>query len=62
MRIFEPFYTTREGGTGLGLSTAYTIVRGHGGAITVSSAPEVGTEFVVALQSGAMVERADPGR
>jgi two-component system sensor histidine kinase PilS (NtrC family) len=63
MRIFEPFYTTREGGTGLGLSTAYTIVRGHGGAITVSSAPEAGTEFVVALtQSGGGTERADSGR
>jgi two-component system, NtrC family, sensor histidine kinase PilS len=50
-RIFEPFYSTRQGGTGLGLSTAHNIVRGHGGEIAVSSTPAEGTEFVVALQA-----------
>ncbi len=44
-RIFEPFFSTREGGTGLGLSTAYSIVRAHGGNIRVSSLPQDGTEF-----------------
>lgn len=48
-RIFEPFYSTREGGTGLGLSTVHSIVRAHGGAIEVSSAPEQGTCFTVRL-------------
>lgn len=48
-RIFEPFYTTREGGTGLGLSTAHSIIRAHGGMIQVSSSPTEGTEFVVGL-------------
>ncbi len=52
-RIFEPFFTTRSGGTGLGLSSAHSIVRAHGGRIQVSSAPQVGTEFVVALPSAA---------
>jgi two-component system, NtrC family, sensor histidine kinase PilS len=48
-RIFDPFYTTREGGTGLGLSTVYAIVKAHGGAIEVSSSPETGTTFSVGL-------------
>ena len=48
-RIFDPFYTTREGGTGLGLSTAHSIVRAHGGMIRVASNPEEGTEFVIGL-------------
>ena len=48
-RLFEPFFTTHEGGTGLGLSTAHSIVRAHGGEILVTSSPERGTEFVVVL-------------
>jgi two-component system sensor histidine kinase PilS (NtrC family) len=50
-RIFEPFYTTREGGTGLGLSTVYAIVKAHGGAIEVKSSPQGGTTFSVGLPS-----------
>jgi two-component system sensor histidine kinase PilS (NtrC family) len=48
-RIFEPFFSTREGGTGLGLATAYSIVRAHGGNIRVSSSPQEGTEFLIQL-------------
>ncbi|NPC84702.1 PAS domain-containing protein, partial [Pyxidicoccus fallax] len=47
--MFEPFFTTRDGGTGLGLSTAHSIVRAHGGSIQVRSSREEGTEFVVGL-------------
>ena len=49
--IFEPFYTTKgpERGTGLGLSTAFRIVRAHGGFIQVKSAPGQGSEFLVYL-------------
>jgi two-component system sensor histidine kinase PilS (NtrC family) len=44
-RIFEPFYSTREGGTGLGLSTAQSIVHAHGGRIEVKSNATDGTTF-----------------
>jgi len=50
-RICEPFFTTRaEGqGTGLGLSMVYGLVQQHGGYVTVSSVPGVGTTFKVFL-------------
>lgn len=47
--LFEPFFTTKEGGTGLGLATSMTIIQAHGGTITIDSAPERGTSFVVEL-------------
>ncbi|WP_088346900.1 MULTISPECIES: two-component system VirA-like sensor kinase [Rhodomicrobium] len=48
-RIFEPFYTTRMGGTGLGLATVRDIVMDHRGAIDVKSAPGAGSSFEVWL-------------
>ena len=44
-RIFEPFFSTRRDGTGLGLSVVHSIVQGHEGAIVVDSAPERGSSF-----------------
>jgi two-component system, cell cycle sensor histidine kinase and response regulator CckA len=48
-RIFEPDFTTKQQGTGLGLFMCYTIVHEHGGTITASSVPGVGTQFVIEL-------------
>src|SRR5262245_18985182 len=44
-RLFEPFFTTRSAGTGLGLATVHEIVRDHGGAMNVQSKPEHGSRF-----------------
>jgi signal transduction histidine kinase len=48
-RLFEPFFTTRSAGTGLGLATVHEIVRDHGGAMNVQSKPEHGSRFEVWL-------------
>ncbi len=48
-RVFEPYYTTKSGGTGLGLPTARRIVESHGGTLDVHSEPGRGTDFTIML-------------
>lgn len=51
-RAFEPFRTTKPGGTGLGLATAKRVVEAHGGSIAVESEVGRGTRFAVTLPLG----------
>lgn len=59
-QLFDPFFSTKELGSGLGLSATLGIVRAHRGAITVKSAPDQGTVVRVALPVGPATEKADP--
>jgi signal transduction histidine kinase len=51
-QIFNPFFTTKPGGIGLGLAVSAKIVGDHGGAITVDSDPGEGAAFLVSLPAG----------
>jgi signal transduction histidine kinase len=51
-RVFYPFFTTKERGSGVGLATAQKIVASHGGSLELESAPGHGARFVVRLPLG----------
>jgi signal transduction histidine kinase len=59
-RLFEPFFTTRLAGTGLGLATVHEIVRDHDGAMNVQSEPGLGSRFEVWLPATAAGSIAEP--
>jgi PAS domain S-box-containing protein len=48
-KIFDPYFTTKPKGSGLGLATSYSIVKNHGGMIEVASQPGDGTTFYIFL-------------
>jgi signal transduction histidine kinase len=48
-RVFRPFFSTRPGGTGLGLPTTRKIIEAHGGTIEVQSEIGHGTKFTIRL-------------
>ncbi|PKO28045.1 MAG: two-component sensor histidine kinase [Betaproteobacteria bacterium HGW-Betaproteobacteria-9] len=47
--LFEPFFSTREGGLGLGLPLCETLAQGMGGSLTAANRPDGGAEFVLCL-------------
>jgi signal transduction histidine kinase len=58
--IWEPDFTTKSGGTGLGLALVRQTVRAHGGMVAARNRPEGGAEFVVRLPTGAARAAAAP--
>jgi hypothetical protein len=48
-RVFDPYFTTKQKGSGLGLATTYSIIKKHGGHISVESIESVGSTFHVYL-------------
>lgn len=52
-RLFDPFYSTKKGGSGLGLALTQQIIRDHGGEIQVSSRVGRGTTFTLSVPAGA---------
>ncbi|MBL7920161.1 MAG: response regulator [Bacteroidia bacterium] len=48
-KLFEPFFTSKQGGTGLGLTATHTIISKHDGAIKVMSEINKGTSFIITL-------------
>ena len=48
-KIFEPYYTTKEFGSGLGLTVVYKIVKEHGGEVSLRTHEEEGTTFTMSF-------------
>ena len=57
-RLFDPFYTTKEDGTGMGLPIVDSILRSHGGSVNIESAAGKGTRVTLSIPAG---EDCGPG-
>jgi CheY-like chemotaxis protein len=61
-RIFDPYFTTKEKGSGLGLATAYSIMANHNGTINVRSQVGKGTTFLLYLPATGAKRRSEKTR
>ena len=59
-KIFDPYFTTKKSGNGLGLSTCFSIIKKHGGHIDVESGPGVGTTFYIYLPASMTIMEKTP--
>jgi nitrogen-specific signal transduction histidine kinase/CheY-like chemotaxis protein len=61
-KIFDPYFTTKEKGSGLGLATSYSIIKNHNGTIDVMSEMGKGTTFRIHLPATAAAKREEQAR
>jgi signal transduction histidine kinase len=61
-KVFQPYFSTKRSGTGLGLPTTRRIVEEHGGHMTVHTEPGRGTDFILALPVNPIERPSDPGK
>jgi len=59
-KIFDPYFTTKQQGSGLGLATCYSIIRKHRGSIAVTSVPNQGTTFEISLPAAKLGQKGAP--
>ncbi len=61
-RIFDPYFTTKQTGNGLGLATVYSIIKKHGGGISVDSQLGRGTTFTLYFRASKLSTVPEPAR
>ncbi len=61
-KIFDPYFTTKEGGSGLGLSVVYSIINSHNGYIEVRSKEGLGTTFLIYLPAKEVISKEKESR
>lgn len=59
-KIWDPFFTTKDKGSGLGLPIVKKIIEGHGGTVTINNGPEKGAQVIVTLPLGTAMQDNSP--